>query len=56
MTPEFWLDRWQRGDIGWHLPEINVHLQEFWPDLGLAPETLILVPLCGKTLARLRSG
>jgi thiopurine S-methyltransferase len=50
MTPEFWLDRWQRGDIGWHLPEINVHLQEFWPDLGMAPGTLIFVPLCGKTL------
>lgn len=50
MTPEFWLDRWQHGETGWHLPEINVHLQEFWPDLGLAPETLVFVPLCGKTL------
>jgi thiopurine S-methyltransferase len=50
MTPEFWLDRWRRGDIGWHLSEINVHLQAFWPRLGLAPETLVFVPLCGKTL------
>jgi thiopurine S-methyltransferase len=50
MTPEFWLDRWQRGDIGWHLTEINLHLQAFWPRLGLAPETLVFVPLCGKTL------
>ena len=50
MTPEFWLKRWQHGETGWHLPEINVHLQEFWPDLGLAPETLVFVPLCGKTL------
>jgi thiopurine S-methyltransferase len=50
MTPDFWLDRWRRGEIGWHLPEINVHLQEFWPGLGIVPETLVFVPLCGKTL------
>jgi thiopurine S-methyltransferase len=50
MTPEFWLDRWRHGETGWHLPEINVHLQGFWPGLGLAPETLVFVPLCGKTL------
>lgn len=50
MTTEFWLERWQHGETGWHLPEINVHLQEFWPGLGLAPETLVFVPLCGKTL------
>jgi thiopurine S-methyltransferase len=50
MTPDFWLDRWHRGEIGWHLPEINVHLQAFWPDLGLSAGTEVFVPLCGKSL------
>jgi thiopurine S-methyltransferase len=48
MQPEFWHQRWQRGETGWHLPEINLHLQEHWPRLGAKGR--VLVPLCGKTL------
>jgi thiopurine S-methyltransferase len=48
MQPEFWHERWQRGETGWHLPEINLHLQEHWPRIGVAGP--VLVPLCGKTL------
>lgn len=50
MDTQFWLDRWDRREIGWHLSEINAHLQEHWPKLGLARETRVFVPLCGKTL------
>ncbi|PQJ95236.1 thiopurine S-methyltransferase [Chromatium okenii] len=50
MTPEFWLERWQQGETGWHLPEINRHLQEFWPQFNLPANAAVLVPLCGKTL------
>ncbi|MBK1719512.1 thiopurine S-methyltransferase [Thiocystis violacea] len=50
METQFWLDRWQRREIGWHLDEINAHLQEHWPRLGLERETQVFVPLCGKTL------
>ncbi|MBK1644405.1 thiopurine S-methyltransferase [Thiocapsa imhoffii] len=50
MTPEFWLNRWERGEIGWHQTEINVHLQAYWPQLDLAPDTQVFVPLCGKSL------
>lgn len=50
MDTQFWLDRWDRREIGWHLDEINAHLQEHWPKLGLACETSVFVPLCGKTL------
>ncbi len=50
MTPDYWLERWQRGETGWHLPEINRHLREFWPRLGLPSDLLVFVPLCGKTL------
>ncbi|MFY9975825.1 MAG: hypothetical protein WAK53_16325 [Chromatiaceae bacterium] len=26
MDPEFWHQRWQRGETGWHQAEINAHL------------------------------
>jgi thiopurine S-methyltransferase len=48
IQPEFWHERWQRGETGWHLPEINLHLQEHWPRIGVTGR--VLVPLCGKTL------
>lgn len=49
MQPEFWHARWQRGEIGWHDEQINVHLQALWPGLGLTAETRVFVPLCGKS-------
>jgi len=50
MDAEFWLERWQRREIGWHQDDINAHLQEYWPSLGVDSNTLVFVPLCGKTL------
>ncbi|MBK5939314.1 thiopurine S-methyltransferase [Halochromatium roseum] len=50
MTPEFWLNRWQRSELGWHEDEINRHLAEHWPRLELPKGTAVLVPLCGKSL------
>ena len=50
MTPEFWHQRWQRGEIGWHSEELNRHLTEHWPRLHIGAEARVLVPLCGKTL------
>lgn len=50
MDPEFWLERWQRGETGWHLDEINRHLLTYWPQLGVPAGTRVLVPLCGKAL------
>ena len=50
MQPEFWHQRWQEGEIAWHLNEINLHLQEHWHGLGATPGGRVLVPLCGKTL------
>jgi thiopurine S-methyltransferase len=49
MTPEFWLNRWRRSELGWHEEEINRHLARHWPDLGLARHARVLVPLCGKS-------
>jgi thiopurine S-methyltransferase len=50
MTPEFWHQRWERGEIGWHSESINRHLTEFWPGLGVDSAERVLVPLCGKSL------
>ncbi len=50
MDPDFWLERWRRGETGWHRGEINAHLREDWPRLGIEPHTRVFVPLCGKTL------
>lgn len=50
MEPEFWHQRWQQKQIGFHKQEINTHLQDFWPSLELAEDSRVFVPLCGKSL------
>ena len=50
MKPKFWLERWQKNQIGFHQAEHNKLLMEFWPALGLEPGSQVFVPLCGKTL------
>jgi thiopurine S-methyltransferase len=49
MDPHFWHERWHTGQIGFHQSEVNSDLQRWWPTLGLAPQTPVLVPLCGKS-------
>lgn len=50
MNPEFWQARWHNGETGWHETQVNLHLQEHWPQLGVHPGERVFVPLCGKTL------
>jgi thiopurine S-methyltransferase len=50
MHAEFWQTRWARSEIGFHLPEVNPYLQQYWPALGLPEGARVLVPLCGKSL------
>ena len=54
MDKEFWLERWERAEIGFHQDEVNPYLRRFWPELGVAPggeaSGEIFVPLCGKSL------
>ena len=49
MQPEFWLERWQQNQIGFHQGRVNPYLQQFWPQLGIAPASRVFVPLCGKS-------
>ena len=47
MKDADWLDRWETGNIGWHQPDGNSHLRQWW---RLAPRCeRVLVPLCGKS-------
>lgn len=50
MQAEFWLERWQKNEIGFHLPMINPRLVDYWPQLALPAGARVLVPLAGKTL------
>ncbi len=49
MDPSFWHERWVDGRIGFHRPDVNPQLAGWWPSLGLAPGSRVLVPLCGKS-------
>jgi thiopurine S-methyltransferase len=50
MQPSFWLDRWQRADIGFHQDTAHDFLPRHWLALGVAKGAQVLVPLCGKSL------
>ena len=51
MEPQFWLNRWRNGQIGFHQSSIDRSLQRYWPELELGPSRgRIFVPLCGKSL------
>ena len=50
MHPDFWHQRWQNQQIGFHLNEVNPFLLAHFQALKLQPGQRILVPLCGKTL------
>ena len=50
MEAEFWHERWQRREIGFHRAEVHPFLARFFPALALPAGSRVLVPLCGKSL------
>ena len=50
METEFWHQRWQENQIGFHLPDTNPHLQTCLPQLAIPAGSTVFVPLCGKSL------
>jgi thiopurine S-methyltransferase len=50
MDANFWHERWQQGQIGFHQPEFHPSLPRFWAGLGVAPGSTVFVPLCGRSL------
>lgn len=49
MDASFWHQKWQRGDIGFHLSEANPLLVANFDRLNLTPGARVFLPLCGKT-------
>ncbi|MEE2784381.1 MAG: thiopurine S-methyltransferase [Pseudomonadota bacterium] len=50
MKPRFWLERWQKDQVGFHQADYNPVLMEYWPSLNLTSGAKVFVPLCGKSL------
>ena len=49
MQADFWHERWQRVQIGFHQQEINLHLRQYWGRLRIPAAATVFVPLCGKS-------
>lgn len=49
MNPDFWRERWENREIGFHRDAAHPYLTRFWPTLGIAPGSRVFVPLCGKS-------
>lgn len=50
MEETFWLQRWQKNEIGFHKDEPHHDLVRFFLALQLKPGDPVFVPLCGKSL------
>lgn len=50
MEPDFWHQKWASNVIGFHLDAPNPLLVKYFDYLSLRKNSLIFVPLCGKTL------
>jgi thiopurine S-methyltransferase len=48
MEKEFWITKWNEGQIGFHQSEPNEYLVNFFKEINLKGKT-VFVPLCGKT-------
>lgn len=50
MKKEFWLERWEREEIGFHEGAVNAYLNQYWRELNIAQGNMVFVPLCGKSV------
>jgi thiopurine S-methyltransferase len=50
METNFWHQKWQHGDIGFHQSQANPLLVKHLDRLALRPGARVFLPLCGKTL------
>lgn len=49
MHEQFWHQKWEKDEIGFHEGEVNRFLYEYFNVLKLAAGARVFVPLCGKT-------
>jgi thiopurine S-methyltransferase len=50
MESEFWHQRWESNQVGFHEGQVNAYLARHYADLGLATGETVFVPLCGKSV------
>ena len=50
MDANFWHNRWQTNQTGWHERAVNPPLITHFPSLEVPPGGRVFVPLCGKSL------
>ena len=50
MHPDFWHQRWQQNQIGFHQHTPTPLLQKHWPALDVPVDARVFVPLCRKSL------
>ena len=50
MNPDFWHQRWQENQIGFHQAAPTPLLLKHWPSLGVPAGAKVFVPLAGKSL------
>lgn len=49
MEAQYWHQKWQRGDLGFHRQDANPHLVAHLHQLNIAKGACVFLPLCGKT-------
>jgi thiopurine S-methyltransferase len=50
LKKEFWLERWERQETGFHQDEFNPYLRQYWQEMLIDdPHCMVFVPLCGKS-------
>ncbi|KFZ38882.1 thiopurine S-methyltransferase [Shewanella mangrovi] len=49
MEPQFWHERWENQQLGFHQQQVNHFLKQHWPELNLSAGS-VFVPLCGKSV------
>lgn len=49
MDADYWHQKWQADDLGFHQPDGNPLLQAHFTELDLPAGSRVFVPLCGKT-------
>ncbi len=50
MQLDFWKERWEAGQIGFHEDSVNPHLIQYVSELKIKKGDIVFVPLCGKSL------
>ena len=49
MELSYWQSRWNKGNIGFHIPGGYPALSRHWSSLSIPESARVLVPLCGKS-------